>query len=119
MFTVPNRKGRIEEEIERELLSSFFFCHSGTICAAQEDLLTVRLHCGILVFAGRTGKEEIATAKDRFVEVYTQGVTNVEKIIVDTMTGVNYVLALSAMTAGCGMSILVNADGKPIVTPVS
>ena len=28
-------------------------------------------------------------AKDRFVEVYSQGVTNVEKIIVDTQTGVN------------------------------
>ena len=31
-------------------------------------------------------------AKDRFVEVYSQGVANVEKIIVDTETGVNYVL---------------------------
>ena len=54
-------------------------------------------------------------AKDRFVEVYSQGVTNVEKIIVDTQTGVNYVLASSALTAGCGMSILVDADGKPTV----
>ena len=54
-------------------------------------------------------------AKDRFVEVYSQGVTNVEKIIVDTQTGVNYVLASSALTAGCGMSILVDADGKPIM----
>lgn len=58
-------------------------------------------------------------AKDRFVEVYSQGVTNVEKIIVDTHTGVNYVLALSTLTAGCGMSVLVDVDGKPIVTPVN
>ncbi|WP_322200883.1 DUF6440 family protein [Acutalibacter intestini] len=36
-------------------------------------------------------------AKDRFVEVYSQGVTNAEKIIVDTQTGVNYVLASSAL----------------------
>ena len=57
-------------------------------------------------------------AKDRFVEVYSQGLTNVEKIIVDTETGVNYVLASSAMTVGCGMSVLVDADGKPIVTPM-
>ena len=68
--------------------------------------------------AGGTGKEGNAMAKDRFVEVYTQGVTNVEKIIVDTQTGVNYVLASSTLTAGCGMSVLVDADGKPIVTPM-
>lgn len=29
-------------------------------------------------------------AKDRFVEVYSQGVVNVAKILVDTETGVNY-----------------------------
>ena len=58
-------------------------------------------------------------AKDRFVEVYSQGLTNVEKIIVDTETGVNYVLASSAMTVGCGMSVLVDAEGKPIVTPIN
>ncbi len=57
-------------------------------------------------------------ARDRFVEVYSQGLTNVEKIIVDTETGVNYVLASSAMTVGCGMSVLVDAEGKPIVTPM-
>ncbi len=54
--------------------------------------------------------------KDRFVEVYSQGITNVEKIIVDTETGVNYVLASSALTVGCGMSVLVGPDGKLIVT---
>ncbi len=57
-------------------------------------------------------------AKDRFVEVYTQGITNVEKIIVDTQTGVNYLLASSALTAGCGVSVLVDASGRPIVTPI-
>lgn len=57
-------------------------------------------------------------AKERLVEVYSQGITNVEKIIVDTQTGVNYILASSTLTAGCGMSVLVDADGKPIVTPV-
>ena len=58
-------------------------------------------------------------AKERFVEVYSQGITNVEKIIADTETGVNYLLASSTLTAGCGMSILVNQKGKPIVTPIS
>ena len=57
--------------------------------------------------------------KERFVEVYSQGITNVEKIIADTETGVNYLLASSTLTAGCGMSILVNQNGKPIVTPIS
>ena len=56
-------------------------------------------------------------AKDRFIEVYSQGVANVEKIIVDTETGVNYVLASSSLTVGCGMSVLLDADGKPVVTP--
>ena len=39
-------------------------------------------------------------AKDRFVEV-------------------NYLLAASTLTAGCGMSVLVDQNGKPIVTPVN
>ena len=69
--------------------------------------------------AGGMRKEGTVMAKDRFVEVYSQGVTNVEKIIVDTQTGVNYVLASSSLTVGCGMSVLVDADGKPIVTPMS
>ncbi|EOS39505.1 xylan 1,4-beta-xylosidase [Lachnospiraceae bacterium] len=60
----------------------------------------------------------MAKKRDRFVEVYSQGLTNVEKIIVDTQTGVNYLLAASTLTTGCGMSILVDADGKPIVTPI-
>ena len=58
-------------------------------------------------------------AKDRFVEVYSQGLTNVEKIIVDTETGVNYVLGSHNKASGTGMTVLVDADGKPIVTPIS
>ena len=57
-------------------------------------------------------------AKDRFVEIYSQGMTNVEKIIVDRETGVNYLLASSALTVGCGMSVLVDQDGKPVITAV-
>ena len=58
-------------------------------------------------------------AKERFVEVYFQGVTNVRKIIVDVETGVNYFLASSNMTSGCGITVLVDAEGKPLVTPLS
>ena len=39
-------------------------------------------------------------------------------IIRDNETGVNYLLAASTLTPGCGMSILVDQNGKPIVTPV-
>lgn len=53
---------------------------------------------------------------DRFVEVYSQGVTNVHKVVVDTQTGVNYLLVSSSMTSGCGVSVMLNADGKPLVT---
>ncbi len=50
MFAVPNRKGRIEEEMERELLRlPFCFYHSRTICAVQEDLPTAEPYCGMLL----------------------------------------------------------------------
>ena len=57
-------------------------------------------------------------AEKRFVQIYTQGISNVREIIVDTETGVNYLLTSNA-TGGCGMTVLVDKDGKPIVTPVS
>lgn len=57
-------------------------------------------------------------AKNRFVETYSQGATNVRKIIVDTETGVNYLLLSSNLTSGCGVAVLVDKDGKPIVTPI-
>ena len=58
-------------------------------------------------------------AKERFVEVYNQGIVNVAKILVDTETGVNYVLGSHNKASGTGMTVLVNADGKPVVTPMS
>ena len=56
-------------------------------------------------------------AKDRFVEVYSQGVVNVEKIIVDTETGVNYLMGSHNQASGTGLTVLVDRDGKPVVTP--
>ncbi len=58
-------------------------------------------------------------AKERFVEVYNQGIINVMKVVVDTETGVNYVLGSHNKASGTGMTVLVNADGKPIVTPIN
>ena len=57
-------------------------------------------------------------AKERFVEVYSQGLLNVVKVIVDTETGVNYVLGSHDKRIGAGMTVLVDRDGKPVVTPV-
>ena len=58
-------------------------------------------------------------AKDRFVEVYSQGVVNVEKVIVDTETGVNYLMGSHNMASGTGMTVLLDKDGKPVVTPIT
>ena len=55
---------------------------------------------------------------ERFQKVYQQGTIDVVEIWVDTETGVNYLLLSSSMTDGCGVTVLVDADGKPIVTSV-
>ena len=57
-------------------------------------------------------------AKERFVEVYNQGIVNVIKIVVDTETGINYVLGSHNKATGTGMTVLLGADGTPLVTPV-
>jgi len=67
---------------------------------------------------GGRRKEGNTMEKERFVEVYSQGIVNVAKILVDTETGVNYVLASHNKANGTGMSVLVDADGKPVVTPM-
>ena len=54
---------------------------------------------------------------DRFVKVYTEGVMNVTEIWVDKVTGVNYLY--HAAGYGAGLTPLLNADGTPVVTPVS
>ena len=57
-------------------------------------------------------------AKERFVEVYNQGIVNVMKVVVDTETGVNYVLGSHNKASGTGMTVLLAADGKPLITPM-
>ena len=59
MFAVQNRKGRIEEEMERGLLRlPLCFYRPGTIYAVQENLPTAGPYCGMLPFAGRRGVKE-------------------------------------------------------------
>lgn len=55
----------------------------------------------------------------RFVKVYSQGgfVNNTMEIWVDRVTGVNYLFTQSGYAGG--LTVLLNADGKPIITPPS
>ncbi len=55
-------------------------------------------------------------AKDkRFEKIYTQGMGSVE-IWVDKETGVNYLYRQNGY--GGGMTVLLDKDGKPVVTPI-
>ena len=54
--------------------------------------------------------------KERFKEVYSQGVLTMTKILVDTETGVNYVYHMDGNSGG--LTVLVGRDGKPVITPV-
>lgn len=53
---------------------------------------------------------------DRFEKVYSQGTMNVMEIWVDRETGVNYVFHASGYTGG--MTLLLDRDEKPVVSPV-
>lgn len=52
----------------------------------------------------------------RFEKTYSQGTLNVTEIWVDRQTGVNYVFHASG-NAG-GMTVLLDREGKPVITPV-
>ena len=55
-------------------------------------------------------------AKDnRFEKIYSQGMGSME-IWIDKETGVNYVYRQSGYSGG--LTVLVDADGKPVVTPI-
>lgn len=54
-------------------------------------------------------------ANDRFEKVYSQGrLANIE-IWVDKETGVNYIFHQSGYAGG--MTVLLDKDGKPVITP--
>ena len=50
----------------------------------------------------------------RFEKIYTQGVGSIE-IWVDKETGVNYLYHATGYAGG--LTVLLDADGKPVVTP--
>lgn len=53
----------------------------------------------------------------RFIKVFTQGSLNAMEIWVDRETGVNYLFHQSGYAGG--MTVLLDKEGKPVVTPLS
>ena len=58
----------------------------------------------------------MANVKDRFEKIYSQGALSVMEIWVDKETGVNYLFHSGGYSGG--LTVLLDKDGKPIVTPV-
>ena len=53
--------------------------------------------------------------QERFKTVYTQGKLSTTEILVDTKTGVNYLFHTAGYSGG--LTVLLDSDGKPVVTP--
>ncbi len=53
---------------------------------------------------------------DRFLKIYSQGTMSVTEIWVDRFTGVNYMFRASGYAGG--LTPLLDASGKPMVTPL-
>ena len=52
---------------------------------------------------------------ERFEKIYSQGALTVTEIWVDKKTGVNYIFHASGYSGG--MTVLLDKDGKPVITP--
>lgn len=52
---------------------------------------------------------------ERFKTIYSQGLKPYREIIVDTLTGVNYLFTMYSNSGG--LTVLIDKDGKPVVTP--
>lgn len=55
--------------------------------------------------------------EDRFIKTYSQGSLSGVEVLIDKETGVNYVFAYNGYAGG--MTVLLDKDGKPVVTPVA
>lgn len=53
---------------------------------------------------------------ERFEKVYSQGSLTTIEIWVDKETGVNYIFRQSGYAGG--MTVLLDKDGKPVVSPI-
>ena len=57
----------------------------------------------------------MAKKEERFIKVHSENLGS-EMILVDKLTGVNY-LFVSSGYAG-GLTVLLNRDGTPVITPI-
>ena len=62
-------------------------------------------------------KENNKMKEERFEKVYSQGRTSSVEIWVDKQTGVNYLFHRDGYAGG--LTVLLNAEGKPVVTSVN
>ena len=53
---------------------------------------------------------------ERFIKAYSQGKITSTEIWVDKETGVNYLYHAAGYSGG--LTVLVDKDGKPIITPI-
>lgn len=59
----------------------------------------------------------MAKKEERFVKIWSEGAFGSNEIWVDLKTGVNYLWHASGYAGG--LTVLVDAQGKPIITPPS
>ncbi len=58
----------------------------------------------------------MAKNDDQFIRAYKQGQLSGVEVWIDKATGVNYMFAFNGYAGG--LTVLVDAEGKPIVTPL-
>lgn len=58
----------------------------------------------------------MASDKNRFEKVYTQGNLSGVQILVDKETGVNYLFAFEGYAGG--LTVLLDRNGKPVISPI-
>jgi len=57
----------------------------------------------------------MAKKQERFIRVHSENM-GAEQIVVDRLTGVNYLFVANGYAGG--LTVLLNRDGTPVVTPV-
>lgn len=57
----------------------------------------------------------MARKPERFVRVHSENMGS-EQIVVDTVTGVNYLFVQSGYAGG--LTVLLDRDGKPVISPL-
>ena len=57
----------------------------------------------------------MAKKEERFIRVYSENLGS-EQILVDRLTGVNYLFVQSGYAGG--LTVLLDRNGKPVVSPI-